>query len=394
MQISFLLGAGFSAPDGYPTRNNLNLRLRKILHSEIMIATDGTALFLNDGKDPNADWMNLSQRFFVEEFINFYNIEIIDGIELFDYEGFYDYYQGVHLRRFECLKFKKFATIFNEKHKTDYENNELLGDFHNTFNQLLASLLMRWPKKVHLAKPYTKYGEFLTFIETIGTVYHKIHFHTLNHDLLLEELSFSDAIQAELSDGFEELGSPYYSLNNDEHTVRLRRFTNNFKKKYCLYKLHGSIDNYVYNFQNKEFVTVKLPFGISAYDLRKEYIDENGDLNYDNCWWNYYPDFLSGTTEKINTYTEENFYKPLFNHFTSNLKNSSCLILIGYGLGDTKINEFIKNNFLNDTTKTMIIITPEKPNSDLFQFSNVKYYGENKGIQHINKEEIEKLLIK
>ncbi len=40
----------------------------------------------------------------------------------------------------------------------------------------------------------------------------------------------------------------------------------------------------------------------------------------------------------------------------------------------------------------MIVITPSKPKSELFDFENVKYYGDKKGIEHISKEEIEQLM--
>jgi hypothetical protein len=391
MQISFIIGAGFSAPDNYPTRKELNERLRKITHDEIIIHTDGSAWFLNGQLDPNADWTNVQEKLFVEKFLEYYTSTIIPSIENFDYESFFDFYQGLHYGRLKCSRFEEFADTFRKENDYQIDNMNLLGHFHNTFNQLIASQLMRWPKRVHLSKFYTKYPEFLTFIEQIRDSYDKIHFHTLNHDLLLEELSFSDAIQADLSDGFEELGSPFYSKNNDGLTIRLRRFTNSFTKKFCLYKLHGSIDQYVYNFKNSEYVAVKVPYGVSSNDLMKEYKNDKGELEYDGCFWNYYPDFLSGTTEKINSYTENHFYKPLFDHFIENLKNSNCLIAIGYGLGDSKINEFIKDNFLTDQSKTMIVITPSKPISDLLNFENVKYYGLNKGVQNLNKIEIDKI---
>lgn len=392
MQLSFIIGAGFSVPDKYPTRKELNERLRKISHDEIMIHTSGFAMFLNGQDDPNANGTNREQKLFVEKFLNYYTTTIIDKIESFDYELFFDYYQGLHYERLKCSKFIEFANQFRKENNYQIDNTNLLGNFHNTFNQLLSRQFMRWPEKVHLGKFYTKYPAFLTYIEEIRDTYDKIHFHTLNHDLLLEELSISDAMQSELSDGFEELGSPYYSKSSNGLTVRLRRFTDSFTKKFCLYKLHGSIDHFVYNFRNNEYVSVKVPFGVSSQDLMKEYLNEKGDLEYDKCYWNYYPDFLSGTTEKINSYGGNHYYKPLFDHFVKNLQTSNCLISIGYGLGDSKINEFVKDNFLKDNSKTMIVITPHKPNNDLFNYKNVIYYGDKLGVEHIDKNVIEILM--
>ena len=393
-QLSFLFGAGFSAPDNYPTRKGLNERLRKISHEEIMIHTDGTSIFLNGRQDPNAKWTNTHEKLFVQEFLEFYSDVLIGDIENFDYETFFDYYQGIHLGRTECSKFNAFADSFRKKYDRHTDNTNLLGHFHNTFNQLLAGQLMRWPEHVHLAKYYTKYPEFLTYIEEIRDSYDRIHFHTLNHDLLLEELANSDAMQGDLSDGFVELGSPFYSYNNDRNTARLKYFTNSFSQKFCLYKLHGSIDHYVYNFKNTEYTAIKVPHGVSTNDLMKEYLNDAGQLEYDRCFWNYYPDFLSGTTEKINSYEGDHFYKPLFMHFVENLRNSENLISIGYGLGDLKINELIKTHFLNDKDKKLLIITPSKPDSELFDYENVIYYGLGNGVQDIDKEHINELMNK
>ena len=70
--IAFLLGSVFSVPAGYPTTTELNKRLRKIEASEICIHSDESARFLYDGEvDPNADWMNVTEKQFVQEFLHF-----------------------------------------------------------------------------------------------------------------------------------------------------------------------------------------------------------------------------------------------------------------------------------------------------------------------------------
>lgn len=392
MNISFLLGAGFSVPDKYPTRCGINKRLRQISHEEIMIHSEGTAMFLNGRKDPNGHWQNVIEKLFIEKFIKYYTDNIIPSIDNFDYEAFFDFYQGFRFGKYKCYKFEAFADKFRTETNSDTDNTNLLSRFHNTFNQLLASQFMRWPENKPLSRPYSKYSEFLTYIESINDTFDNFYVHTLNHDLLFEELSHSDAFPGGISDGFDDTGSPFYSKDNDNKTVRLRRFTNSFVKKYRLYKLHGSIDHYIYNFQNKEFESIKVPYGVSTIDLKKEYTTKDGKIEMDKCFWNYYPDFLSGTKTKIDSYEEQHYYKPIFNHFQSNLKNSDYLICIGYGLADLKVNEFIIDNFLSDKSKIMIVISPSKPKSGLFDFENVKYYGKSKGIEHIDKMGIENLI--
>ena len=69
--ISFLLGSGFSIPDGVLGVREINQRLKKIDESEILIHSDMRAIFLNGQKDPNR-FMNWDERQFVQEFLNFH----------------------------------------------------------------------------------------------------------------------------------------------------------------------------------------------------------------------------------------------------------------------------------------------------------------------------------
>lgn len=393
MEISFLLGAGFSVPDGYPSRRELNARLKKISKDELYIHTGGNAFITKDLNYPNHERMKLAERHFVEEFLDFYNTQILKDTDEFDYEVFYDYYQSILGGTNDCQKFSAFADEFRQKHSTEKINVSLLNQFNNTFNQLISQQVSRWPKRVHLSRYYPKYPSFLNFIDEIRNDYSKLHFHTLNHDLLLEELSHSDAFSGGISDGFEENGSNFYSNYNDYLTVRLSRFTNSFTGKFCLYKLHGSIDHYIYNFKNQEFTTVKVPYGVSRNELKREYTTEHGDIIYDKCFWNYFPDFLTGVESKTQHYYLKHYYQPVFNHFITNLRNSQYLTLIGYGLGDSEVNRIIKEEFLRDKSKRMLIITPNKPQSEFWDFDNVVYFGADLGVENINKEMVFKYLI-
>ena len=51
--VSFLLGAGFSAPMGYPVGNDLNLKILKCNTTEFSFHTDGTLVVTMDGKKPD-----------------------------------------------------------------------------------------------------------------------------------------------------------------------------------------------------------------------------------------------------------------------------------------------------------------------------------------------------
>lgn len=382
--LSFLLGSGFSIPDGYPPTSQINNRLKEIDQNEIHIHTSGSAWFLNGQEDRNA-WSRTEEKLFVQRFLEFYNNKIISGEE-FNYEKFYDFYN--ELRRTDNLneKCSKFFDDFRKESGQEYDHYNFLLNFHDTFSQLLASLLLiKWPEPVSLLRPYQRnYSEFLELLDDLGQEY-KVHIHSLNHDLLMERFAHTETLGNKFSDGFEEYGSPFYGyhtlykkVNKCEieepvahYTVRLRRFTNEFSKQFCLYKLHGSIDQYVFNYENKEYTTIKLLYGISNHELFKEIKNDKGDLEYYRGHTEVYPDFLSGTSTKILNYDRQVYYKPIFDHFIDNLKNSQTLIVIGYGFEDSKINEFIENNFLSDSRKKMIVIDVKKPSNPLVDKENV-----------------------
>ncbi len=377
--FSFLLGSGFSVPDGYPTTSQINNRLKSINQNEIHIHSSGSAWFLN-GQDDQNSWSRKEQKLFVQRFLEFYNNEVIPG-EDFNYEKFYDFYS--ELRRTDDLneKCSKFFDAFRKESGQGYDHHNFLLNFHQTFSQLLASLLLiKWPAPGHICSPYCKnYNEFFELLEILGISY-KVHIHSLNHDLLLEQFFHSDTLGNKISDGFEEVGSPFYGYHisfdrNDnplaEYKVRLRRFVNEYSKQFCYYKLHGSIDQYVFNDDNKEYTTIKLLNGISNQELYKEIKNEKGEFEYHTGHVEVYPDFLSGTSTKILNYDRQVYYKPIFNHFVNNLKNSQTLIVIGYGLGDPKINEFIENNFLSDSQKKMLVIDVKKPFNPIIEKENV-----------------------
>jgi hypothetical protein len=211
--------------------------------------------------------------------------------------------------------------------------------------------------------------------------------------LLLEELSFSEAFEKKLHDGFDQNDSPYYSRKQDGSEIRLLRFTNKFESKICLYKLHGSLDNFVFNFKDNLLEEVKIPYGVSLDYLSKKTRDKNGELKDINCYWLYYPDFLTGVIDKADHYEESCYYKPIFDNFKFNLENSSTLIVIGYSFQDYKINDILKNHFLKDTSKRMIFISPKLPDNVLLQNNNVRYYGNGLGVQDITNQKIRELLI-
>ncbi|MBW2324246.1 MAG: SIR2 family protein [Deltaproteobacteria bacterium] len=351
------------------------MRLGKIDASEICIHTSGNARFLNGQTDPNAHWMRVEQRKFVQKFLEFYHDIELGPEGNFHYETFYDYYRSPLAGESYPETLAKFLGDFRQNNGVGTDNHHLLLDFHHTFNQLIAQLLTKDLKRVHLCKPYgPDYNTFLQLSEELAKT-HRVHFHTLNHDLYIEHFAHSDSIQGEIDDGFEELGSTFFAELYDKYErylVRLSRFTGKFEQRFCLYKLHGSIDHYW--FQDDELDLIKLKRQISPMKIFKER-KKNGVLQYLNHPTDYFPDFLSGTTSKIERYGDGTYYPIILDHFKNNLQSSNTLITIGYGFSDPRINQFIQDGFLTDDSKTLFVVDVRKPDTPFLTRNNVFFVG-------------------
>jgi hypothetical protein len=191
-----------------------------------------------------------------------------------------------------------------------------------------------------------------------------VNIHTLNHDLYFERLATTEWLQGELCDGFEELGSPYYGklqANNRSYKVRLPCYTAKYNKKFRLFKLHGSRDYGVYYGAKGSVFTpqvyLKTRFGVGFGDFYKEIIEADDSKRYEDCWVNYHADFLTGTTSKIERYTEPLLYNKLFDHFRVNLEQADQLVIIGYGAKDSEVNNIILKHF-DFKNKPSVIIDP------------------------------------
>ena len=87
---------------------------------------------------------------------------------------------------------------------------------------------------------------------------------------------------------------------------------------------------------------VKLRYGMGLTDLYRENSRKNG---YDNDFFSYHADFLTGATTKPVFYRNPKFYKKQFRRFKNNLIRSKALIVIGYGGKDEGINDYLLNYF-------------------------------------------------
>lgn len=367
-ETSILLGAGFSVNKGYPTAHELNQKLTELEVEDFWVASEGTVLLKEKTElDRNDFGTDSRQKYFVIDLIKFYQ----DTIKSFNYEEFYDFFNSIDPNE-KNTDFDNFCNAFREKYQIKTDNRNLISRTKNIFNQLISRFIVdgegkRFYDSIHYSKPhYSGYTGFLDCLESWGNE-GITHIHTLNHDVFFETLSHSDWIQGDFSDGFEEMGSKYYGGLKDNLKVRLSYFTNNYTNRFRLYKLHGSFDQFPFHLEDSSIDTyVKIKMGVGTTEFYKEVDDGKGGYKYLNDWINYHSDFLSGTTSKILRYQEPLYYDKVFNNFKINLSNSNKLIIIGYGCGDSKINNMIETNF--DFKKYPIILIEPYPTeqTDLF----------------------------
>lgn len=347
--ISFLLGAGFSKPAGYPLASEINNKFKNLTYRDFMIHTSQSAWLIDRGIEQN--WIiEKYQYMFVEEFIKFYNDKIIAGLD-FNYEDFFDYYTDLYRRDELSDSENIFFTQFGREYDYPLGHHDLLHSFNSTYNQLIAHFItVEWPISASSLKPYSKqeHAEFLYLLEYLSGNY-KVHIHSLNHDLLMEKYFHTQTLGNKISDGFDDSYSPYFAnitldinkggiRNPYTYDIRLRRFKNKYDSIFNLYKLHGSVDNYVFNLNNKKYDMIKWAYRINEGSVYKEITTHYGEIKKENFYMDVIPEFLSGTTEKLRHYERTVYYNQVFQHFFQNLSNSKHLIVIGYGFKDSKIN--------------------------------------------------------
>ena len=360
--ISLLLGAGFSVPAGYPTAAQLNCMFLTLRAGQFSVHTDGSAWFHGGNTGPN-EWFSEQERLFVERLIGHYANRVATP-ETFHYEEFYDWYKGLRQKTVLDPVTESIAADFRLGFDT------LLLRFDNTFNQLLASPLKRWYPEGDLNGGPPEHAQFLKLMGWLVTEYPAVHVHTLNHDLHFEYLTHTDAMRGRFSDGFTELGSPYYGhvekpvdgpggKGHASYHVRLRYFADTYDQQVNLYKLHGSVDHY--NYRDKGPTTIKTRWGVHLTRLKKEVRDENGRLGYDEDPSNYYPDFLSGTVFKTGRYDSSPYYKAMFERLRHNLEQSRTLVVIGYSFGDRVINELIERPLCSRPDTGVVVIDIAQP---------------------------------
>lgn len=346
--ISFLLGAGFSAPLGYPIGEELNQQLKEFSSLKMSVSSEGKLCYV--AKDQNNNLFINSQTKYLKCCIKL--IEEYSKNNCFDYEEFYDFI--VQKNYLESSAYVEICKSFT----TDIITlDDISSNLENIYNQMVVYLLkdrnnVCWYDNIpHNSGSIDEYDGFLNLLKNWRKD-RTIHVHTLNHDMLFESFNQTDYLSGEISDGFDELGSDYYGVLRTKEDrafhVRLETFTGRYNSKIRLYKLHGSLDYVLYYKTLDDGLThvpdkyIKTRYGIGYDSILRD--THNGEA-YERYPFAYHANFLTGCTSKICKYQDPLMFKHLFDYFKSNLKKSEKLIIIGYGCKDSGINDMILNYF-------------------------------------------------
>ena len=290
----------------------------------------------------------------------------------FDYEEFYDF-----IKTDEAKK-TRYQSLCDDLLSETESFEHYLSNISHIYNQMVAHLLKdRTGKSWYDDEPFKLnffdgYNGFLTYLSDLSREF-IVNVHTLNHDLLFESFNKTCFINGNISDGFDEYGSKYYgklSAYDRTYHCRLERYKGRYNTPIRLYKLHGSLD-YVPFYRRNEYGImfpenyVKIKWGIGAGDIMKS---RKSKIGYEESPFEYYADFLTGTTSKIQRYNEPLLFRKLFKRFRKNLRNAEKLIIIGYGFKDEGINKMIKENFDYKHKKVFIIDAYAREDSQVYKF--------------------------
>ncbi len=347
MKANFILGAGFSMPAGYPSGAALNQKFfsgveRKLLkHSSGEWHWDDYDEATSHNGRLNTDYVKYS--YLLSELVEQYQLQTA---KIFNYEEFYDWYldystSGHTGSCYEAVNSRLSIELSNPPKASLLQEWELIDEkIYNIINYLISDLL---------CKPYERdqtADNYRGFLDTLRTC-EEVNVFSLNHDMLVEYLfKENDLIY---SDGFSENDSPIIGTNEEKLPV----FQNTYDTAVKLYKLHGSIDYYIYEEANESGAHVDHTGNSWFYKPQSYYnrhgskrVGDNGKALQSFPQTKVYPQFLTGK-DKSNIIESHLIYKSMFETFENSFVNIDTLVIVGYSYGDAHINRIIKQGLDN-----------------------------------------------
>lgn len=359
MATTFILGAGFSIPAEFPSGHSLNEKFFKKLENNILKFSDGRWTW--NEYDPSAarngrlnlDHLNIS--FLLSELIEYFQKSTFLP---FDYEEFFDW---IH-KDYDDAIIKQCCYEVNERlnsrkspsYSGHLFQNPGLNEYRkiqDCYSYLIADLLGRDYKK---EESVNQYSQFIDSIKKDA----ETNIFTLNHDSLLEFLMTKNNLR--YSDGFSTINSRIVNSENEKMPV----FTNEYQNGIKLFKLHGSINYYLFSAMKPSENGIYYYTGDYWFFKPKKYWDlqtckligqDNGEVlqvvNPD-----IKPQFLTGKS-KLEIINNHLIYKELYDSLQKSLLTTNKLIIIGYSYRDTHVNKLIKE-FLDVNSCEIVNVNP------------------------------------
>lgn len=356
--LNIILGAGFSCDAGIPLGKGVDAyfdrdvreKLLRFSSSEWMWTDDKDSTTLHNGKI-GYDWLGYSYVLF--GLINRYKS---DSKKFVGYEHFYQHFidnVGNSEWITSIFDLAKEKLIETENPSTDYLylfDNPQIKELDNIINYLIADTLGIKGDEEELLRTY---GPFLNLMNQYKTV----NVFTLNHDMLVEYLL--KASDLKYTDGFTRDNSIIIFEDSPLDTYQ-NQFDN------CgirIYKLHGSIDTYMFeicdeegsfSYRTGEYIYYK-PKGYHEKHMAKR-IDLSSKAIVQHRNHDVTPKFITGTDKK-GFIEDDKMYSDLLTRLDNDLQSNNDLLLIGYSYQDEHINELLEKH-VSVTPRKIININP------------------------------------
>lgn len=336
-KISFLLGAGFSCPAGYPTASSLSGKIENKIKSFRTYAEQSTQRKL---------W-------------TFYKfIKSMGSNAGFDYEWFYD---SINVAKSSFAASENCEDVLSCNAKTSLCNclakqlkaKAIVCDDISPIRELYSLIIADYLYDECPNLDVECYRKFVSFLADIKANDTAVEIYSLNHDLLLERLLKNRHI--EYADGYAyptDKVIVYTDVGVTQKKVLAKVFDpRNFNSQINLCKLHGSLDTYWIG----DILTGNKDLGYECSVKTNGCCHMQPDFSRWHkpygCSWLMFdermasssctPDFLTGKQSKLRDYNKKH-YAVMFDMFLKNICESDAIVVIGYGFADLGINQILK----------------------------------------------------
>lgn len=384
LKTNIIIGAGFSKPAGYPAGLTLNQKFFSNVERNILKSSstewswDEYDEITSSNGRLNFDHLNIS--LLLSELVERFQKETS---QVFDYEEFYDWFK---LKYGNQEFIEMCCSNVNHRLNTEFKMPQSSLHYFNhpdinqyriideCYNHLIADLLRRPYKREEQIDFYTPFIKLIN--DGMST-----NIFSLNHDTLVEFILNKNDIL--YSDGFSSNKSVIIGTGKE----KLEVFCNYYPEKNRLFKLHGSIDYFLFNEMTEtgNFLSyTKNYWFFKPITFRNKHnairIDPKTGQAIQHFNPNIIPQFVTGKS-KLDLISKHLVYKKMYKHFMDSFKSIDTLIVIGYSYSDIHINKIIKTA-VDSYDFTIININP------FVTFPFRKNYSREKIIEKKGLEEL------